>query len=1116
MAELTHIGTRQGDPDDIDRTLSDIDFVRIDGQLFLASTSYTGMTLSTYTLTSSSISLRDQAFQPSGLGLGAPAALLVTELNGADVVITTGPQYPGLVTHAIDGTNLGARSVTGNTLPGTMTAITTFDLAQDQIILAAHRGQDTLATYRLQNDGGLANPILTTLPGNGSGSDITAIAVLEGSSSTHVFALSSAANSLTSFRVNSDGTMNPRTTINSDTGLYVANPTTMALVEVAGADFAVVAGGNSSSLSVVALFDNGAMGVVDHVIDGRDTRFDNTSALSVVQDGDRAYVVAAGADDGVTLLQILPDGYLLHLDSFEDTTETALTNVTELTTAMNGRLLEIATVAEADAGITRLQADVGPRGITQVGTNAAQSLSGTNANDVLWAMGGNDTLSGGAGDDILMGGYGTDVLTGGSGADTFVFRAEEARNDTISDFNINEDRIDLSGLGLVYSLDALEFRTTGTGAEIEFRGDRLTINTHNGASLRVEDFSTEDFFSLTHLTTLQFGSILSFEGTSQNDILEGTDLEDTLSGLGGNDTLDGGAGADRLIGGDGIDRVTYQSAASAVVVDLANTAMNTGAADGDELFFIEEIHGSALADTLYGDTEDNRLIGYVGNDMLQGRAGDDALVGRSGNDTMIGGEGADLLEGGVGIDQADYRFASTGVIADLGFAQNNTFEAAGDIYISVENLRGSNFADNLRGNNEANVIWGGTGNDNIASRNGNDTLFGNDGDDVLMGGADADRLDGGAGIDRVTYFAAQTAVTVDLLFAEFNTGEAAGDTFVSIEQVQGSAFGDNLLGTNDANTLFGNDGRDFLSGRGGDDVLRGMGGDDDLRGGVGADTLDGGNGIDQASYRNAGEALVADLAFAGNNTGDAANDVFLSIENLAGSRFADGLRGNDNANLLFGDDGNDWLTGRLGHDTLQGGDGNDVLVGGVGRDLLDGGDGIDRVDYRESPFGLTVDLRNPANSTREATGDVFISIENIYGSNNNDILTGDANNNTLWGDDGNDRLVSAAGNDRLLGMEGNDQLNGGFGNDIMTGGAGIDTFVFAQGVDQITDFTLGEDMLRVADTLWNGIDYSVEDVIAQFASNDGSSTVLDFGDGNVLFVQGITDPESLSDSLTII
>lgn len=1116
MVELIHVGTLQGDVQDDDRALSDIDFARVDGQLTLFATSYTGSTLSTYALVGGGIALRDEAYIPPGNGLGSPAALLVTEFNGNDVVITTGPQYAGLVTHQINGSDLGARAVTGNTISGAMTAITTFDLAGDLMILAAHRGQETLATYRLQGDGGLANPVLTTLPGDGIGDQITAVAAVSNDSFTHVLALSTSDNNLTSFRVNADGTMNPRATLDGDNGLYVSNPTTMELVDVAGSTFAVVAGGNSSSLSVVEVFQNGAIGVVDHVIDGLGTRFDNTSALSVVQDGDRAYVVAAGADDGVSLLQILPDGYLLHLSSFADTVDTAITNLTGLATAISGTQIEIATVAEADAGITRLQADLGPRGITLQGSSAAQALTGTTAGDVLWALGGNDTLSGGAGDDVLMGGYGTDVLTGGGGADTFVFRAEEARNDTITDFNINEDRIDLSGLGLVYSLDALDFTTTSSGAVIEFRGDRLVINTHNGSSLRVEDFSTDDFFSLTHLTTMQFGAILSFEGTSQNDILEGTDLGDTLSGLGGNDTLDGGAGADRLIGGAGIDRVTYQSAASAVVVDLANQAMNSGAADGDEFIFIEEVHGSAMADTLYGDDGDNRLIGYVGNDLLQGRAGDDALIGRGGNDTMMGGTGRDLLDGGNGIDEADYRQATTGVIADLGFAQYNTGEALGDTYVNVENLRGSNFNDNLRGDSLDNVIWAGAGNDNIAGRIGRDTLFGNDGNDILMGGQDGDWLDGGAGIDRATYSGSQTAVTVDLLFANFNTGEAAGDTFVSVEGLQGSAFGDNLLGTNDANTLFGNAGRDFLSGRGGNDILRGMTGDDDLRGGAGADTLDGGGGIDQVSYRNAGSGLTVDLAFASNNTGDAAGDVFLSIENLSGSTFNDDLRGNDNANEIRGDDGNDLLTGRNGHDTLLGGNGNDLLVGGVGRDVLDGGAGIDRIEYRDSPFGLIVDLRNPANNTREATGDTFVSIENIYGSNYNDILTGNAANNTLWGGGGNDRLLAAAGNDQLLGLDGNDVLNGGFGNDTMTGGAGFDTFVFVEGADQITDFTLGEDLLSLADSLWNNNGYSVEDVIAQFASRDGTSTVINFGDGNVLTVQGITDPEALSDSIMII
>ena len=174
-----------------------------------------------------------------------------------------------------------------------------------------------------------------------------------------------------------------------------------------------------------------------------------------------------------------------------------------------------------------------------------------------------------------------------------------------------------------------------------------------------------------------------------------------------------------------------------------------------------------------------------------------------------------------------------------------------------------------------------------------------------------------------------------------------------------------------------------------------------------------------------------------------------------------------------------------------------------------------RIDYRDSTTGLTVDLRTPGNNTQAAQGDTYLSVENLYGSNFNDTLTGDQGNNTLWGASGNDRLIGAGGNDQLQGMNGNDLLNGGFGNDIMTGGSGADTFIFATGADRITDFSTGEDTQRLDQDLWNGIDYSVEDVIAQFASVAGSSTVLDFGDGDVLTVEGITNPDDLSDSITI-
>lgn len=68
------------------------------------------------------------------------------------------------------------------------------------------------------------------------------------------------------------------------------------------------------------------------------------------------------------------------------------------------------------------------------------------------------------------------------------------------------------------------------------------------------------------------------------------------------------------------------------------------------------------------------------------------------------------------------------------------------------------------------------------------------------------------------------------------------DRFVSIENLDGSAFADRLTGDAGANRLAGLDGDDQLNGLAGDDVLQGGGGDD---------RIDGGDGIDTASFSGA-------------------------------------------------------------------------------------------------------------------------------------------------------------------------------------------------------------------------------------------------------------------------
>ncbi len=325
-------------------------------------------------------------------------------------------------------------------------------------------------------------------------------------------------------------------------------------------------------------------------------------------------------------------------------------------------------------------------------------------------------------------------------------------------------------------------------------------------------------------------------GGSGDDVLYGGAGYDILNGGDGNDVMHAGEGTAMFIGGAGIDTVSYAKATHGVSIELLIMTDTFGGIQ-DAFSGIENIDGTAFSDTIEGDAAANHFRGLGGNDYLKGGDGNDILDGGDGNDQIYWDKGADRLIGGSGRDSLVYEKAPSGAVINLATGKGGG-SAAGDTFSGFEVVYGTKFGDTITGTGIAETLFGWFGNDTIHGGGGNDILdggegadklHGGDGNDRLMAGEDAaaaDQLFGGNGSDWVDYSDAGAAVTVNLRTG-LGSQRAAGDTYDSIENVEGSDYDDTLIA--------GLNGR--AQGGWGDDYIYDNVGTEILRGGRGADYL---------------------------------------------------------------------------------------------------------------------------------------------------------------------------------------------------------------------------------------------------------------------------------------
>jgi len=304
----------------------------------------------------------------------------------------------------------------------------------------------------------------------------------------YVLAADSGQHGVTVFRRNADtGRLTETDAMGMRQGLGINAPTATEVVEIGGQTFVVLAAGGTSSLSVMQLGADGTLRPTDHLIDTGSTRFAGVQAMTTVTSGDHVFVIAGGADHGLSVFLMLPDGKLVLLETIADGPETALHNISALQAVVVGETLHLFTGSQRDSGMTHFTLSLEDLGVMRTGHALnAELVRGTAGNDILIAGSDRDTLEGGAGADILVAGPGTTWMRGGAGADTFVMRAGGGTVH-ILDFERGIDRLDVTDWPMLRDIGQMTITTTATGARIEYRGNIIVLTASNRQPLSADD-----------------------------------------------------------------------------------------------------------------------------------------------------------------------------------------------------------------------------------------------------------------------------------------------------------------------------------------------------------------------------------------------------------------------------------------------------------------------------------------------------------------------------------------------------------------------------------------------------------------------------------------------------
>ena len=429
--------------------------------------------------------------------------------------------------------------------------------------------------------------------------------------------------------------------------------------------------------------------------------------------------------------------------------------------------------------------------------------------------------------------------------------------------------------------------------------------------------------------------------------------------------------------------------------------------DGARAAYINAGQGN---DTILGGSANDFLVGGAGNDRLQGNTGEDGLLGGGGDDTAVlnvSTDGADTIDLAAGSDRVEVSRSTAGQVR-LSFT-------------SAEVGNGSPNDGGTLTNQDGGLAV------RVQSENGSDGLTG-----------PVSRVD-----DEGITFVAGSGVTFDV--RDLVSGVQRGDLFRTA--TLGTAAGETLTGTSEADYINAGQGEDTVNGGAGNDFLVGGAGNDTLDGQTGADGLLGGGGGDVYLVDNTRDRVIeaagggTDRVFASTSYTLAAGQEIEALQLLAATTGDFDLTGNAFANSLVGNNADNVLNGGAGADRLTGRGGNDsYIVDTAGDQVIEArGGGYDTV-FASTSYTLAAGQEIEALQLLAATTGDFDLTGNAFANN----LVGNNSDNVLNGGAGADRLVGRGGNDTYIVDDGGDQV-------IEARGQGSDTVLAS------TSYTLAAD-----------------------------------------------------------